>query len=210
MQLYDMARAPNPRRVRIFLAEKGIAVDRIEIDIAAGANRTPAYLAINPRGTVPALRLDNGLLIDESGAIIRYFEALHPEPPLLGRTPAEIAEIDLWDRRCELAGMQNLMLAYRNSAPLFAGRSVADARLETRQEAVLAERGLLLARRWLDDLEERLARSPWVGGTAFSLADISAYVCLDFAKRVDLRVGAAHPSVAAFHARMKQRPSAMA
>lgn len=207
MKLFDMKQAPNPRRVRIYLAEKNLDVEQVQVDIGAGENLRPDYLAINPRGTMPALLLDNGTLIDESAAIIRYFEALHPEPSLLGRTPEEIGVIDAWDRRMEFDGMASITLAFRHSSPNFPERATPDARFATTQIPAMAERGLELARIWLDNLEKRLATSPWVAGERFSIADITAYVCLDFAKWVRLRADDSHPHVQEFHARMKARPS---
>lgn len=117
MRLYDMTLAPNPRRVRIFLAEKGIEVPRVEIDIQKGENLEPDYLAINPRGVVPTLVLDDGTILDESIAICRYFEALQPEPNLFGRDPLEIARVEAWQRRIEFEGLFNIAAAFRNSRP---------------------------------------------------------------------------------------------
>lgn len=206
MKLFDMNKAPNPRRVRIYLAEKGIEVERVEIDITAGKNLTGEFLAINPRGTIPVLQLDDGTLIDESMGIIRYFEALYPEPSLLGRTPAEIGIIEAWNRRMEIEGMWNIALAFRHSNPAFRNRATQDARIETPQIPAMAERGLQLTRHWLADLEARLAVSPWVAGAAFTMADITAFVAIDFAKWAGVRPDHSHPMVQAFHARIRERP----
>lgn len=210
MKLYDMTLAPNPRRVRIFLAEKGISVPMEQVDIEKGENLAPAYLAVNPRGVVPTLVLDDGTILDESIAICRYFEALVPEPDLFGRTPLEIARIEAWQRRIEFEGMFNVAAAFRNSRPAFATRAAPGAGPPTAQIPALAERGLLLARTFLDMLDARLAESPFVAGDRYTVADITAIVTLDFARWVGLRVEDAHPNLAAYRARMKARPSTAA
>lgn len=210
MKLYDMALAPNPRRVRIFLAEKGIAIPRVEVDIQKGENLEPAYLAVNPRGVVPTLVLDDGTILDESIAICRYFEALQPEPNLFGRDATEIARIEAWQRRIEFEGLFNIAAAFRNSRPAFANRAAPGAGPPTPQIPELAERGLLLARGFLDTLEQRLAASPFVAGDRYTVADITAIVCLDFARWVGLKAEDSHQTVAAWQQAMKARPSTAA
>ena len=129
MKLYDMVKAPNPRRVRIFLAEKGVTIETVEVDIPGGANLGSDYLAINPRGVVPTLALDDSSVIDESIAICRYIDALHPEPNLFGREPLEIARVEQWQRRCDATndaeGEAPPKLSDR-SVVCAAGRCVAD------------------------------------------------------------------------------------
>ncbi len=211
MKLYDMVNAPNPRRVRIFLAEKGIDVARQEVDIQKRENLQPEYLAISPRGLLPALRLDDGRVIDESIAICRYFEVLQPEPNLFGRDAFEQAEIEQWQRCTEFDGFFNIAAAFRNGTPAFADHSAAGALApKTEQIPALAERGLMLAKLWLDKLEERLRGRQWIASDRFTVADITAFVTLDFAKWVKLRAGDEHPNVQAYHARIKARPSSTA
>jgi glutathione S-transferase len=210
IRLYDMARAPNPRRVRMFLAEKGIEIPRVEVDIQAGENLSPAYLAVNPRGVVPTLLLEDGRILDESMAICRYIECLHPDPDLFGRTAMEQAEVERWQRHMEFEGMFNIAAVFRNTAEAYATRGAPGAGPPTPQIPELAERGLLLARQWMDRLEQRLDGREWLATDRFSVADITAFVCLDFAKWVKLRAGDAHPNVQAYHARIKARPSAAA
>lgn len=211
MKLYDMVNAPNPRRVRIFLAEKGIEIERQEVDIRAGENLQPEYLAVNPRGVLPALRLADGRVLDESIAICRFFEALHPEPNLFGRDAFEQAEIEQWQRRTEFDGMFSIGMAFRNSLPAFANHSTAGAMApETTQIPALVERGLMLSRLWLDALEKRLEGREWIASDRFTIADITAFVALDFAKWIKLRADEAHPNVQAYHARIRARPSATA
>jgi glutathione S-transferase len=210
MKLYDMVKAPNPRRVRIFLAEKGVEIPREEIDIQAGANLQPAYLAVNPRGVVPTLVLDDGRILDESIAICRYIEVLHPEPNLFGRTAFEQAEVERWQRQMEFEGMFNIAAIFRNTAPAYATRGAPGSGPPTPQIPELAERGRLLAAQWFDRLEERLRGREWVAIDRISVADITAFICLDFAKWVQIRATDAHPNIQAFHGRMKARPSSAA
>lgn len=210
MKLYDMKKAPNARRVRIFLAEKGVDIPREEVDIMAGANLQPAYLAVNPRGLVPTLVLDDGQTINESLAICRYVEGLHPEPNLFGRDPLEQARVEQWQRRMEFDGLFNIAAIFRNTAPAYADRGAAGTGPATPQIPDMAARGQLLAQQWMDRLEQRLAGREWLAADRFTLADITAFVCLDFAKWVNLRATDAHPNVQAYHARIKARPSSAA
>lgn len=210
MKLYDMEKAPNPRRVRMFLAEKGIAIERVEINIQAGENLGPEYLAINPRGVVPTLVLDDGSILDESLAICRYFEALHPEPNLFGRTPLEMAQIESWQRRMEFEGMFNIAAAFRNAMPAYANRAAPGSGPATPQVPALIERGKMMSQHWLDGLETRLSQSAYVAGERFSVADITAFICVDFAKWIGLRAGDSHLALKAWYAGIKARPSAAA
>lgn len=210
MLLYDMVKAPNPRRVRIFLAEKGIDIPRREVDIQASENLGPEYLAINARGVVPTLLLDDGRTIDESIAICRYFEVLYPEPNLFGHDAWEQAEVERWQRRMELDGMFNIAAAFRNAHQDYADRGLPGSGPATPQIPEMADRGLIMSRLWLDRLEERLAGREWLAIDRISVADITAFVCIDFAKWVGIRATEAHPNVAAYHARFKARPSSAA
>ncbi|WP_448586838.1 glutathione S-transferase family protein, partial [Thermaurantiacus sp.] len=184
-----------------------VEIPREEVDIPSGQNLAPAYLAINPRGLVPALVLDDGTVLDESIAICRYLEGLFPEPNLFGRHPLEAARIESWQRRIEFEGLFNIAAAFRNAAPAFAGRSSPGAGPPTPQIPALAERGLILTRSWFDALEARLAKTPFVAGDRLTVADITAIVCLDFARWVGLRVEQSHPALAAYRARWQERPS---
>ncbi|MFQ3666301.1 MAG: glutathione S-transferase family protein [Sphingomonadaceae bacterium] len=207
MKLYDMTLAPNPRRVRMFLAEKGLAVPTEQVDIQKGENLSPSYLAINPRGVVPTLVLDDGSILDESLAICRYFEGLHPEPNLFGRAPLEAARVESWQRRMEFEGMFNVAAVFRNTRPAYSNRGAPGAGAPTPQIPALAERGMVLARQWLDTLEKRLSQSEFVAGDRFTVADVTAIVSLDFARWVGLKAEGGWPTVAAWQARMRERPS---
>ena len=210
MLLYDMGLAPNPRRVRIFLAEKGITVEKVELDIPTGGNLSPEFLAINPRGVVPTLVLDDDTMIDESMAICRYFEALQPSPPLFGTTPIEQATIESWQRQCEFDGLFAIAGIFRNRSPHYEMRAMPGTNPPLAQSAELAERGTVLIAHFLERLEARLAASPFVGGDSYSVADITAMVTLDFARWVKVRVPESHAATLAWYAGVSGRPSAKA
>ncbi|MBB4631161.1 glutathione S-transferase family protein [Sphingosinicella soli] len=207
MKLYGMPRAPNPRRVTIFLAEKGIPIEIQEVNVAEGGNRTPEYLAVNPRGVIPALVLDDGTVIDESIAICRYFEALHPEPNLMGRDAKEIAVIESWQRRIEFDGMLAIASVYRNTQPLFANRAQPGGGPDTAQIPALAERGHLLLPGFFAMLNQRLGESPYVAGDRYTVADISAIVAIDFARWIKVRIPENHANTLRWHAEVTDRPS---
>ena len=209
MKLYDFTMAPNPRRVRMFLAEKGIEVDSEQVDIPAGENLAPEFRAINPRGLLPTLVLDDGTVIDESVAICRYFEELHPEPPLMGTDAQSKAVIESAQRHMEWDGLQPVAEAFRNGNPAFKNRATPGS------EGVpvipdLVERGMAGAGRFYDALNATLADHEYVAGDAFSIADITAFCVVDFAKWVQIRAGEEHPHLRRWYDAVKARPSASA
>lgn len=212
MKLYDAEWAPSPRKVRIFLAEKGIEVERILIDLKTNEQLGAAFLAINPHGTVPVLQLDDGTLLDDSLAICRMFEALHPDPPLFGRTPREIGLIEAWTRRIEADGYGAVVNALRNSAPTFANRGLAGHWPPMPQIEALVERGRLMWRCFLDTLDAQLAESAWVAGDVYSFADITAMVAVDFSRvrSAGLEPALDRPNVARWYGIVSARPSAAA
>lgn len=210
MKLYDMTQAPNPRRVRIFLAEKGIDIAREEIDIPSGANRQPAYLAINPRGVIPTLVLDDGDIIDESVAICRYFEILQPEPNLMGRDAKEAATIESWQRRIEFDGMFNAGAIFRNTAPRFATRAQPGSGPDLPQIPALAERGRALLPGFFDMLETRLENREFLAADRYTIADISAQVTVDFARWVKFAIPDANANTRRWYDSVSARPSAKA
>lgn len=181
MKLYDAAWAPSPRRVRIFLAEKKLQLERVDVDLRHNAQLQAPYLAINPRGTVPALQLDDGTVIDESVAICRYLEALHPAPPLFGSSPLQIAQVEGWTRRIESDGYMAVVYAFRNSASAFEGRGVTGRWPPIPQLPELAARGRIMWDTFIRALDARLAQSLWVAGDDYSFADITALITVDFA-----------------------------
>lgn len=208
MKLYDAPWAPSPRRVRIFLAEKGIDVPREAIDLRSGEHLTDAYLRINARGAVPALELDDGEVLCESAAICRYFEALHPQPPLFGTTPIEIGRIESWTRRIEGDGYAACVYVLRNTAPAFKDRAIPDAGLSVAQIPELAMRGTQMWEGFTQALDQRLGASAWIAGPNYSFADITALVTIDFARAAKLAVPERLVHLGRWHAEASARPSA--
>ncbi len=209
MKLYEYTMAPNPRRVRIFLAEKGIEVETVQVDIPAGENIAPAFRAINPRGLLPTLVLDDGTAIDESVAICQYFEELHPEPPLMGTDAKSKAVIASAQRHMEWDGLMPVAEAFRNGNPAFANRAVSGSE-GVPAVAALVERGLASVKRFYAALNETLAHAEYVAGDAFSIADITAFCVVDFAKWVKIRAGDEHPHIQRWYVAVSSRPSASA
>ncbi len=210
MKLYDMIKAPNPRRVRMFLAEKGMTIESIEIDIPGGENLSPAYLSINPRGTVPTLVLEDGTVLDESVAICRYFEEIQPEPNLLGRTPIEKAQIESCQRHMEFDGLFSVGGIFRNSIAPFANRSMPGSAPALPQSADLVTRGVALTTHFFETLNARLARTEFVAGDRFSIADITGFITVEFARWVKLAPQEDHHHLHRWYAAIKSRPSAKA
>lgn len=209
MKLYDYTMAPNPRRVRIFLAEKGIEVEKVQVDIPAGENIAAEFRAINPRGLLPTLVLDDGTAIDESVAICQYFEERHPEPPLMGTDAKSKAVIASAQRHMEWDGLMPVAEAFRNGNPAFANRATAGSEGVAAVPA-LVERGMASARRFYTTLNDTLANAEYVAGDTFSIADITAFCVVDFAKWVQLRATAEHPHIQRWYAAVSSRPSAQA
>ena len=203
MKLYDSGRAPNPRRVRIFLAEKGISVPAEQVDMMAGQQRTPEFTAINPLQRMPALVLDDGTIITESIAICRYFEAVQPDPPLFGRGALEQALVEMWNRRCDL----NLL---HSVAQVFRHLHTAAKTLEVPQVAEWGEANRPRALDMLKILDDQLGKHPFVAGANFSVADITAMVAVDFMKPAKIELPANLANVARWHADVSARPSAKA
>lgn len=181
MKLYDCHLAPNPRRVRIFMAEKGVTCEKIEINIVKGENLHEDYLAVNPRGLVPTLVLDDGTPIDEAPAICRYLEEVHPAPPLMGTDPVSKARIAARERHMELDGMWAAAEVFRNSYPGFAKRGVPGAGDSFAAIPELAPRGAARLQTFYARLNKTLAASQFVAGDSFSFADITALCAVDFA-----------------------------
>lgn len=210
MKLYDAPWAPSPRRVRIFLAEKGIEVPCEAIDLRSGAQLSDDYLSVNPRGAVPALEFDDGEVLCESAAICRYFEALHPDPPLFGSSPIEIGRIESWTRRIEADGYAAAVYVLRNTASAFRDRAIPHAGLPVAQIPELAARGAIMWEGFTQALDRRLAERRWIAGDAFSFADITALVTIDFARAAKLMVADELANLTRWHGAASARPSAAA
>ncbi len=203
MKLYDGGRAPNPRRTRVFLAEKGINVPLEHVDLGAMQQRSPAYAAINPLMRVPALVLDDGTVITESIAICRYFEALYPDPPLFGRGALEIARIEMWNRRLELNFLLPVSQVFRNSHP-------AMKEMEVPQVAAWAEANKPRILEFVTLLDAELKDRPFIAGDAFTVADITGLISVDFMKPAKLALPGELDSLKRWHAAVSARPSASA
>jgi len=204
--LYDCATAPSPRRARLLLAEKGVAHETVEVDLRHGEQLGDAYRRINPQGTVPALRTDEGLLLTDNAAITAYLEARFPQPPLLGSTPQEKAEIASWNWRIEFDGLLAVAEALRNSAPAMANRALPGP-VDYPQIPALAQRGLARVQQFFVTLNEHLAGRDFIAADRFSIADITAVVAVDFARVVKVRPGEQHPHLQHWRSAMAQRPS---
>lgn len=180
MKLYDSRRAPNPRRVRWFMAEKGIEdIEIVDVDIFGGQHRQPEYLAKAGLPNVPALEMDNGQTITESVAICRFLESRYPEPNLFGEEACEVAVIEMWSRRAEMLVATPLMMAVRHGHPALAA-------IET-QVPELAANGRATAEKGLKVLDRRLADSTFIAGDRVTMADILAVTGIDFARMVRFR-----------------------
>ena len=209
MKLYDFELAPNPRRVRMYLAEKGISVPTVQVNLRQGEQFREDFRAENPTLIVPALLLDDGRLITETMAICRYFEAVQPQPPLFGDTPRAQALVEMWSRRAELEGFLAVAEALRNSLERFKDRALPGPR-NYAQIPALVERGKARVQAFFDDLEQRLADSPYVAGETFSVADITAFVTVEFAGWVEEKPREEHQHLRRWHALVAARPSAKA
>ena len=207
MKFYDCRTAPSPRRVRIFIAEKGLDIETVEVDLSSGEQFGEAFRRLNPDCTVPVLELDDGTCLTEVLGICRYLEAAHPEPPLFGRSPAEQGLVMGWNAKIEQQGLMAMAEAFRNSVPGLKGRALpGPAGYEQIPE--LAARGRERVAAFMARLDARLADSEYVAGADYSLADITALVFVDFAKRGKLGPGDDAAALARWHTAVSSRPSA--
>ena len=181
MKLYDNTHAPNPRRVRIFMAEKGVTCENVQIDIVKGENLSDEFLAVNPRGMLPTLVLDDGTVLDETVAICRYIEESHPEPPLMGTTPVSKAQIEARQRHMEWDGLLGAMDAFRNAFPGFSTRGLGGNVGDVNAIPDLVDRGKASLLRFYANLDKHLGGASFVAGDDFTIADITALCVVDFA-----------------------------
>jgi glutathione S-transferase len=203
MKLYDGGRAPNPRRVRIFLAEKGITIPTEQVDLGSLAHKSAAYTAINPLQRVPALLLDDGTVLTESIAICRYFDALQPDPPLFGRGALDAARVEMWNRRLEHHLLFCVAQVFRHQHP-------AMQALEVPQVAQWGEANKPRVVSFLELLDRELKSRPFAAGEAFTVADITGLVGIDLMKPAKLAVPEELANVRRWHAAVAARPSAAA
>lgn len=193
----------------MFLAEKGLQLETVPVDLASREQMEDAYRAVNPRLAVPALVLDDGSLLTESVAICRYLEELHPQPALFGDGALGKASVEMWHRRVELEGLQPVADAVRNAVDFFSGRAIAGP-VDFEQIPALAERGRARIDLFFQMLDERLAESDFIAGPELSIADIAALVACDFAKVAKKRIGDDTPHLQRWYDAMCERPSARA
>ncbi len=209
MKFYDCKTAPSPRRARIFLAEKGLTVETVQVDLAGGEHLSEAFRKINPWCTVPALVLDDGTTISEAVAVCRYLEEAYPDPPLMGRDAKEKAIVAMWDHHCEVDGFLAVAEALRNASPRMRGRALPGF-ADVAQIPELVERGKARVQRFFTELDDRLGESAYVAGDRYTIADITAQVTVDFAAWIKLRPGEEHGHLRRWHESVSRRASAAA
>jgi glutathione S-transferase len=202
MKIYDTSTAPTPRRVRVFLAEKGINVDYVQVDLQKGENITPEMRAKSPMGKIPVLELDDGTCISESDAICLYFEELYPEKPLLGSNPLEKAQIAMWQRQVEFGLFMQVGMCFQHSTGYFKDRMTP-----VKEFGAVSGQN---AGKFLKLLERRLSESKFIAGNKFSIADITAMCSIDFARVMDIRIGDEQTNLLRWYDLVSQRPSAKA
>ena len=203
MRLYNSNFAPNPRRVRVFLAEKGVSIPRVEVDLAKLEHKTQEYSTVNPFQVIPALELDDGQVIGESIAICRYIEELHPEPNLFGSTPLERAMVEMWQRRVEWHLLLPIAQAFRHSHPHM-------SQMEDPQIPDWASANRTRALRNMIIFDRILADRPFVAGERFTVADITGLVALDFAKPARIALPPELCHLVRWRDELRARPSAAA
>lgn len=202
MKLYDLKAGLNPRRVRIFLAEKGVTIPAVQVDMMKGENRTPEFLGLNPLGTMPILELHDGTILTESMAICRYIEALHPEPNLFGHDALEQAQVEMWSRRAEMELMRPLVDQFRHLNPFWKGR------LEQIPEyGALAQGKARETMAWFD---RELASRPYLAGSRYTVADITAQCALLLGKGTGMPIPDELQNLGRWWADVSARPTARA
>lgn len=202
MKIYDTRTAPTPRRVRIFLAEKGIEMDYVQVDLQKGENISPEMRAKNPIGKIPILELDDGTCISESVAICRYFEGLQPEPYLMGETPLQQATIEMWERQVEFGLFMQIGMCFQHGTGYFKDRMTPVPEFAP----VAAEN----ASKFLHLLDKHLSGREYIAGESFSIADITALCAIDFARVVDIRISEKSEHLQRWYNGVSSRPSAKA
>ena len=207
MILYDVKTAPSPRRVRIFLVEKKINVEVIQVNTAEGEHLKEDFLKLNPWATVPVLKLDDGTCISEAIACCRYLEEVYPNPPLMGVDPSEKAIISMWEHRMEWDGFLPVAELFRNTAERLKNRGLTGT-LNFNQIPALAERGKKRIAHFYNFLDKRLAESRFVATNKYSIADITAQVSIDFAQRAGVSIPEDKKNILRWHSDVNSRESA--
>lgn len=202
MKIYDTKTAPTPRRVRIFLAEKDIQMEYVQVDLAKGENLSPEMRKKNPIGKVPVLELDDGNCISESDAICLYFETLKPENPLMGVTPLEKGTIAMWQRQIEMCLFNQIGMCFQHTTGYFKDRMTPVPEF--------GETCRINAVKYLRLLEKHLSTNEFMAGSQYSIADITAFCSIDFARVVDIRISDEQVNLQRWYKQMNERPSAKA
>ena len=202
MKVYDFVGAPNPKRVRVYLAEKGLTLPMQQVNIVTGENRTPEFLKKNPMGGLPVLELDDGTTLPESLAIIEYLEELHPTPPMIGETPLERARVRRLERIAELSILSRIATIFQNTHPFMAGR------FKQSPDAAENARGLLSGA--LKILDGEIGKGPFVAGARPSIADCTLWAAVEFAEFAQVPFDPSCANVARWRASFSERPSARA
>ena len=202
MKVYSFTGAPNPKKLRVYLAEKSIKIPVQDVNIITGENRQPEFLKKNPLGGLPVLELDDGSYLTESLAIMEYFEELHPNPPMIGTNPLERARVRALERIAEISVMSRVATVFQNTSPFFAGR------IKQSPDAAETARGLLAGA--LKVLDEKIGKNPFVAGTRPTIADCTLLAALDFAEFAQVAIDPANSNVLRWQAAFKERPSAQA
>ena len=202
MKILEFTQAPNPRRVRVFLAEKGLQVPFEQVNLGTADNRKPEFLKINPMGGVPVLQLDDGTYIAESVAVCRYFEDVKPEPNLMGRDAKEKAVIEMWNRRMEFEILMMTAGSFRNTSDFFKGRIP-----QVPEYGKVCKEAALKRLEWLDG---ELANRKFIAGDRYTIADITALIGIDFGRTTGIKIGDNQKNLARWHAEVSSRPSAKA
>ncbi len=202
MKLWTAGVAPNPRRVAIFLGEKGVEVPVVELDLAAKENYAADFVAKNPLARVPVLEFDDGTILSESNAICRYFEEIHPEPVLFGASARERAEIEMWNRRMEFELMLNMTGCFRHSHPYWEGR--------IDQVPAYGELCRQNAEARMSWLEAELADREYIAGDRFTIADITAICAFGIGRVAKIRIPGDYDNLTRWHDAVSERPSVAA
>ena len=207
MKLFTFPPAPNAQRVQMFLYEKKIELDLVELNVRDGEQFKKPFKNMNPFGCIPFLKLEDDTIISETVSICRYLEDLFPEPYLFGKSAKERALIDMWNRRLELDGFLPLLHSIRNSSPRFTGRVIPGTRSELPQLSSMAERGIEMFEVLLNRISPQLETNEYIAGADFSIADITGCYMMDLSKLVDLDIENKHPNIFAWHDRIRKRKS---
>jgi glutathione S-transferase len=207
MKFYDCSTAPSPRRARIYIAEKGLDIETIEVNLREAEQMAPEFRAINPNCTVPVLVLDDGTTLTSTAGIRNYLEAAHPEPSLTGITAAEKGRVADVQWRVEMEGMLAMSEALRNSAPRMKGRALTGA-VDYEQIPALADRGRARVEHFLDSVDGLIGDKPFAAGDNYSIADIDLLVVIDFAGWIKLGLPEGASNARRWHEAVSARPSA--